>query len=98
MTDAEKKVLMQSAKPLAENGIISAGTMDWLRNLKCGDTVQEQMKVVSRKQGSAMFGISVKSLKNYEEAGKLHGLRIAGKRLVRYRMDDLMSLLETAKA
>jgi hypothetical protein len=45
-----------------------------------------------------MFGISVKSLKNYEEAGKLHGLRIAGKRLVRYRMDDLMSLLETAKA
>jgi len=98
MTDAEKKVLMQSAKPLAENGIISAGTMDWLRNLKCGDTVQEPEKLVSRKQGAALLGTSTKSLKNYEELGKLHGLRIAGKRLVRYRLENLMSLLETVKA
>ena len=98
MTDAEKKIFLQSAKPLAENGIISAGTMEWLRNLKCGETVQEPEKLVSRKQGAALLGTSTKSLKNYEEAGKLHGLRIAGKRLVRYRLDDLMGLLETVKA
>ncbi|MFA6549010.1 MAG: hypothetical protein WCT39_03660 [Candidatus Margulisiibacteriota bacterium] len=98
MTDAEKRTLLQSAKPLAENGIISAATMEWLRTIKCGDGVQEQEKLVSRKQGAVILGTSTKSLKNYEEAGKLHGLRIAGKRLVRYRLDNLMSLLETAKA
>lgn len=98
MTDAEKRTLLQSAKPLAENGIISAGTMDWLRNLKCGETVQEPEKFVSRKQAAALLGVSTKSLHNYEESKKLQGLRIAGKRLIRYSMRDISSLLETVKA
>lgn len=95
MTTNESKLVRQTLKGLADSGLISAATMAEITGLK--ETLEgkpPRPDLVTRQEAAKIISVCPHSLINYEKQGLLHGIRIAGKRMVRYHMADIENLVK----
>jgi len=92
MTANETKLIKSALKPFLDSGMISEQTMQELVAVKEADGKGE--KLVTRKEAVEMLGVCIQSLINYEKENLLPPIKIAGKRLVRYRLSDLQALVK----
>ena len=98
MTTNESKLVRQTLKGLADSGLISAATMAEITGLKESDGKAARPRLITRTQGTEMLGVCGQTFINWEKAGILKPIKLAGRRLVRYRMEDLENLLEGSAA
>ena len=49
--------------------------------------------LITREEAATLLQVTQQSLINWEHAGKIKGIRLAGNRLVRYNMSDIQLLL-----
>ena len=99
MTTNESKLVKQTLKGLADSGLISAATMAEITGLKeTPDGKPARPDLVTRQEAAKMLGVCPHSLINWQKSGTLQPIKLAGKRLIRYKMEDISSLLETVKA
>ncbi len=96
MTVNEFKTIKQSLKVLADFGAVSAASVEEIGTLvdspaKSAPALPELM---TRPQVAERIGTCPRTVRNYERSGLLRPIRLAGKRLVRYRREDVERFLE----
>lgn len=97
MTTNENKLVKQALKAFADSGLISAATMAELTEMKQVDGKPARPDLGTRTQVTELLGVCGQTLINWEKAGILKPIKLAGKRLVRYHMTDIENLI-TVKA
>jgi len=65
----------------------------WVRNTRNNHPIPEGKNLLSRKAVAAFIGVSVMTIKRYEQKGMLHPLKLS-ERLVRYRPEEIERFLE----
>ncbi len=98
MTPNESKLVKQTLKGLTDSGLISVATMAEINGLQGTDGKPARPDLVTRQEAAKMLGVCPHSLINWQKSGTLVPIKLAGKRLIRYSMENISSLLETAKA
>ena len=99
VTVSEHKTIKQALKPLAEFGAISAATMDELSRLvgTSGNT-RVLPELMTRRQVAGVLGTCPRTIRNYQLAGALPPIKLANRRLIRYKREDVESLLDKSAA
>ncbi len=97
MTTNENKLVKQALKAFADSGLISAATMAELTEMKQADGKPARPDLITRQEACKLLGVCGQSLINWQKSGTLTPIKLAGKRLVRYHMSAIESLI-TAKA
>ena len=97
MTANELKMIRSVLKPFVDNGLLSDSVIDEIATLttKSGskDIKKNRPDLITREEAATLLQVSQQSLINWEHAGKIKAIKVAGSRLVRYHMHDIDSLL-----
>jgi len=95
-----QKTIKSALRPFVENGLIPAEAWnEFLKKLtEDDDGKPKRPDMLTRPEAAKWMQCSPRSLINYERQGLLHGVRIAGKRLVRYKFEDIAKLLDDGAA
>ncbi len=94
MTPNETKLVKQALKPFVDSGLISSATLSQLTAIKDDDGRPPRPNLVDRKETSKVLGCCIQSLVNFEKAGRLKPIKLAGRRAVRYTMQNIEQLLD----
>lgn len=92
MTKNEMKLVKYVLKPFVDSGLISEATMQEIITVKQPDGKTIRPDLITRPEAMKILGISLQSLINYEKEGILRAIKIAGKRMVRYKLEDIEAL------
>ena len=60
-------------------------------------TTTNNMSLISRKQASAMLGVSTMTVKRYQKRGKLNPVYLSS-RSIRYRIQDVQDFIQSSLA
>ena len=91
----EIKTVRNALKPFADAGLISQETFsEIMSRISDGQEKARRPDLLTRKEAAKLMKCSMKSLENYETAGKLKAFRIGGMRLIRYHESEILKLLE----
>ncbi len=90
-----QKTVRQALKPFVDSGLLSTEAWQELEEKMTQiDGRPATPDLVTRPEAAKLLKVSPRSLINWERSGKLQALKLAGKRLVRYRMEQVLALLE----
>lgn len=92
MTTNEVKLIRGALKGFVDNGLISETTMQEITSVKQSDGKAVRPDLVTRPEAIKILGVCQQSLINYEKEGLLPAIKIAGKRMVRYKLSDIEAL------
>ena len=95
MTPNESKIVRQALKAFADSGLISPATMAELTEVKEPDGRPARPNLVTRAEACEILGVCIQTLINFEHAKKLKVIKLAGRRSVRYTMQNIEELLES---
>ena len=90
ITENAKKTIKAALKPFYENGIIAAD--DWKElqtKLTENPQTPKRPDLLTRQDLLKIFNVSKRTLINWEKAGSLKPVKMPGKRLVRYKAEDI---------
>jgi len=96
MTTSELKTIKQTLSPLVEHGIISQDAMSEIATLTSAKIEGKSSKLqdyVSRSEAARQLEVSEMTVIRWGQLGKLHPIKLAGRRLIRYKLSDIESLL-----
>lgn len=97
MNPTAQKTIKQALKPFVDSGLLSADAWQELQEkISAEGGRPARPDLITRADAAKLFQVSPKSLRNWENDGKIQALKLAGKRLIRYRMEQVLSLLETS--
>lgn len=99
MTPNERKLVVKALAPYRDAGLIGEETVSEITNIgteKDGG-VGKRPDLVTRQEAAEILKCTTQTLINYQKAGLLPAHKIAGKRLVRYRIEDVEALLSPDK-
>ena len=101
MTPDELRLLKPQLKMLVDLGHVSQATMDEIASLTSAKPEEQSNRklkeFVSRAEAARLLGVSEMTLIRWGQLGKLHPIKLAGRRLIRYKLNDIESLLNTAE-
>ncbi len=89
MNANELKLIRQTLKGFVDSGMISEGTMKEIAATRGTDG---KTVLVTRKEACEMLKVTTQTLVNWEKSGELKPIKLAGKTLVRYKLDDIEAL------
>ncbi|MFZ2655614.1 MAG: MerR family DNA-binding transcriptional regulator [Victivallales bacterium] len=94
-----QKTIKSALRPFVENGLIPAEAWKELEDkLTSDDGKAKRPDLITRPEAAKLLQVSPRSLINYERQGLLQGVRIAGKRLVRYSLPSIERLIQSGTA
>jgi len=97
MNENERKLVKSALRPFVDSGMISAEAMNEITAEKTKEGRTAPPQLLTRPEAMERLGVCLQTMVNYEKAGLLNGIRIAGRRMVRYRSSDIEALLEVKK-
>lgn len=97
MNPNAQKTIKQALKPFVFSGLLPADAWQELQEkiLEVGSRAARP-DLISRTEAAKLLQVSLRSIINWEREGKIQAIKLAGKRLIRYRMEQVLSLLETS--
>ena len=97
MSTNAQKTIKQALKPFVDSGLLPADAWQELQE-KILETEGRAARpdLITRAEAAKMLKVSPKSLRNWQKEGKIQSIKLAGKRLIRYRMEQILSLLEAS--
>lgn len=95
MTNNEIKIVKSALKPFLDNGLLSESAMQEIFEPRPADGHAVRPDLLTRNEACKVLGLCGQSLINYEKQKILPSIRIAGKRAVRYRFEDIQNLLDS---
>lgn len=97
MNPNAQKTIKQALKPFVDSGLLPADAWQELQEKisAVGDR-PARPDLITRVDAAKLLQVSPHSLMNWEKERKIQAIKLAGKRLIRYRMEQVLSLLETS--
>jgi hypothetical protein len=94
ISENAKRTIKSALKPFVENGIIPPEAWKDLQIYLSDDSQKpKRPELLTRKDLKTIFKVSIRTLENWEQAGELKPIKMPGKRLVRYRLEDIEEIV-----
>ncbi|HCE46188.1 MAG TPA: hypothetical protein DET40_21800 [Lentisphaeria bacterium] len=95
MTTNEAKLIRGALKPFQDSGLIAESTMQEIMEPRPEDNKAPRPDLLTRREACEILKCSGQSMINWHKAGLITPIKLAGKRAIRYRMQDVEALLST---
>lgn len=97
MNVTEQKIVIKALRPFIDAGLLSKEAWRELQGkITDGSGRPARPDLITRAEAAKLLQVTSRSVINWQHEGKLQAVRLAGKRLIRYRMDQVSSLLKSA--
>ncbi len=93
MTQNEIKLIKSALKPFADSGLISPQTIEEVTTPRPDDGKSPRPDLLTRREACEILKCSCQSMINWGRSGLIIPIKLAGRRSIRYRMQDVEALL-----
>ena len=94
MTANEFKLIRHVLKPFVDYGMLNRNTIQQIGELLNNPEKKKLQELLTRQEVNALLKITDQTIIAMEKEGLLKPIRLTGKRIVRYRMEDVEALIE----
>lgn len=94
MTANEFKLIKHVLKPFVDYGMLSFAAIQQIGELLNTSEKKKLRELLTRQELVALLKVTGQTLINMEKEGTLNPVRLTGKRIVRYKMEDVEALID----
>ena len=94
MTANEFKLIRHVLKPFVDYGMLNRNTIQQIGELLNTPEKKKLQELLTRQEVVALLKVTDKTIMNMEKEDLLKPVKLTGKRIVRYKMEDVEALIE----